>query len=278
MKTLITCLALAIALQAAAQKHHDDAEQKIYFGDQAIEFNEASVNIEDAVLKGTSMKMKIRIQNKTAAFILYNPSRTIIKYAGQSFNPPEDASPDHNKYVVVKPFAQESRVIEVMIPLMADRPANFELLLDGLSHLSTQGVLLAAPDFKLPASKNDLQAGNAFICNLTKVVKETKVTSAAFECRYTGTATGLLQPSKAVVRLAGVAEYANDNKDPDISVMAPGKSESFRLVFKVPQKAGDMATADMNIVWKETFREAHALPIPMQMLTFTQDASKNEEK
>jgi hypothetical protein len=141
---------------------------------------------------------------------------------------------------------------------------EFEIILSGLYRIPAGGTVVPAPNFALPAKVNEFRAGNAYSCNLTKLVKETKVTEATFQCKYTGTGNqlGLLQPSKAAVKLENGQEYATSISKSKVYLMTPGEEEKIKVEFNIPGKIADMQFANMEIMWKESFRESMGAPVP----------------
>jgi hypothetical protein len=138
--------------------------------------------------------------------------------------------------------------------------------------VATNGPVSEAADFKLPASSNDFTAGG-FNCTMTSLTKETDKTEAKFECRYTGSKIGVIQPGKAVVKMPDGSEIANEKKSSAPIIMTKGKTE--KITFKWNRmeggKVSDMQKVNMLIVFKNTFTEVDAVKLKEETLNFELD-------
>src|SRR5437868_6138649 len=125
--------------------------KKIFYKDQVIENNDLKISVIDAVATPAGVKFKVRVYNKTNDYIVYKPSESIFKIGGKTFNPDE-------KWLIIRPNDDDSQVIDLKGPnyMIAE---NFNFTMEGMYKFSVDVKGVNAPDFKLPASQNDMKAG-----------------------------------------------------------------------------------------------------------------------
>jgi hypothetical protein len=155
---------------------------------------------------------------------------------------------------------------------------RFELLVKGLYLISSSAKSVSAPNFALPPKANDFKVGSQFECNLVKLDKETKATIADFDCKYTGENVGMIQPFKPSVKLENGQEFATSNSKAKTYMLYKGDVQKIRLDFRVPGKITDMQFANMEILWKETFKDAKATQLAEQTIKLEMDRGLTEGK
>ncbi|MDB5273402.1 MAG: hypothetical protein JWO58_1769, partial [Chitinophagaceae bacterium] len=244
---LLTCFLIALQWSAFAQKSKTDPEHTIYYADATAETNEVSVEIKDAVSRIEFSKLKIKLSNKTTDYIVFKPKESTFKIAGSDFSPSD-------RMLLLQPSDKGGRVLDVKGNGKNLHVGDYQFLVAGLYKINADAPSTEVPNFKLPASVNDITASN-FKIELVKISKETKETVAKFKVTYTGKGYGLVNPNKLGVKIENGQEFANA-KSQDALLLAPGESDTFTALFTIPGKVADMQFANMEILWRNTFSES----------------------
>lgn len=246
--------------------------KKIFYRDQVIENNDVKIMVIDAVSTIAGVKFKIRIYNKTNDYIVYKPSESIFKISGKNYNPDE-------KWLIIRPNDDDSKVIDLKGPnyMVAE---DFNFVMEGLYKFSTDVKGVNAPDFKLPASKNDFKAGG-FDVELVKNKKTTARTDASFKVKYVGDKIGVFEPNKVTMKMADQKEYANYHSNKKPVIFAKGEEDDLAVAWKdVPSTSGDMQKEEMTIMWKDAFKEVtpdKMLPLTITVI-FDEETTKTKNK
>lgn len=233
--------------------------KKVFYRDQVIENNDIKISIIDAVSTPGGVKFKVKIFNKTNDYIIYKASESVFKIGGKDFNPNE-------KWLIIRPNDDDNQVIDLKGPsyMVAE---NFNYVMEGMYKFSTDVKGVDAPDFKLPASKNDFKAGG-FDVELIKNKKTTARTDASFKVKYVGDKIGVFEPNKVAMKMKDEKEYANYHSNKKPVIFAKGEENEIAVAWKdIPITSGDMQKEDMTIMWKDAFKEI--TPDKMMPLTVT---------
>ncbi len=237
-----------------------------------IKTNDYTITIDDIVAKMEYVKMKVKIVNNTSDYLIFKPSECSLQYENGEFKPTKD-------FIVIKPYDWGSRVIEVKGGNNFHKD-SFVFKLNGLYRVSAKGNVQQAPDFKLPVTVNDFDAGT-FKCNMLGLKKETQETWVKFNCIYNGSQMGIIEPSKAVIKLEkNGLEFATSDSKLKPVLLFKGESDKFSITFNVQGKIADMQFANMSVVWKNTFIESEPKQITIAPITISVDpgltAGKNK--
>lgn len=244
---LSVCLLTTLQFNVSAQKAKTDPDHAIFYADVTTETNDVNVEIKDAVSKIEYSKFKIKLTNKTTDYIVYKPKENTFKIAGSDFVPTD-------KVLLIQPNDKDGKVLDVKGNGKNLHVDEYQFVLAGLYKIKADAPSVAIPNFKLPASVNDVSGGN-FKIELIKITKETKETKAVFKVTYLGKGYGLIDPNKIGVKIDNGQEFANAKKQ-NASLLAPGESDKFETLFTIPGKVADMQFANMEILWRNAFSES----------------------
>lgn len=266
---LLACLLGALQFDAFSQKAKTDPEHTIYYAEESTETNELSIEIKDVVSRIEFSKLKIKLANKTTDYILYKPKECTFKISGSDFSP-------NDRMLLLQPSDKGGRVLDVKGNGKNLHADDYQLVLAGLYKIKADAPSIAMPNFKLPASVNDVTAGN-FKIELLKINKETKETKAIFKVTYTGMGYGLVNPNKLGVKIDSGQEFANA-KNQDAVLLAPGDSDKFEALFIIPGKIADMQFANMEILWRKAFSESDLQKLETLTIDIKIDEGKTAAK
>ncbi|WP_052599983.1 hypothetical protein [Aureispira sp. CCB-QB1] len=247
MKTItffyLCCFVTLFAQTSSAQTYY-------YDNTQSIEGDDYEVSFDNAVSKNDYCKMATKVTNNSLDFIMIETKETVYKNGTVEQNHPK------KKTFIVSPGKKKSYTMVFDGNGGYDyNVQNFSIDFGGLYLIPSDGEKVKAPKFNLPASDNEIEAGD-FVIKLKKLKKETKETIATFEVMYKGREIGLVHPSNlvAVFTGRGGAGYANDNKNAASEVLERGDKCTVKAVFHISAKDGDMQFVPMQIIWKDTFQ------------------------
>ncbi|MCB9677255.1 MAG: hypothetical protein H6737_19205 [Alphaproteobacteria bacterium] len=222
--------------------------------------DDVKFGVEDAWARDAEAKMKVLVQNDSADYVLVKTEEFRFEVGGNEYAPKTGML--QGKNLVVDPKSHGNRVLNAEGTGMHQESLTVKIA--GAFLVPKNAPVQAAPDFRLPLEMNDFKAGN-FSCAVPKKIKqETDETAVRFECRYEGSAIGIVDPKQIQVRLEDGQAFANDDKKMDPQVVLPGEEFKFDAIFHVSAKVVDMQFANMHVVFNETFREGEprALEVP----------------
>jgi len=235
----------------------------------AVETDEYKLEFYDVHSQAEFTKMRIAITNKTADYLVYKPKEVVFKYAHGEYKPDK-------KMVIIGPNSSVTKTLGVSgdDKFQVDK---LDIVLDCFYSFSSTGTEQSAPNFDLPASTKDFEAGS-FKCALKKINKETQETTASFQCTYSGNEFGLVNTGKLTVKLESGKEFINEKKT-KLKILKPGDKMKVTALFRVPAATeADMQFANMQIVWKGTFSEAKATKLKGETINLELDPGKTEGK
>ena len=244
---------------------HAHGKEKVFFKNQTIETADATISIMDAVSEKAYTKLKIRIKNKTSDILVFKPQEIVFVIDGKEYT----ASSEKTK--IIAPSDEASEVIDLKGNTF--RVYAYTLKIGSL-YRAVLANQVAVPDFKLPAPNNDFTVGG-FKCMLKKQIRTTQFTEVAFECNYTGSKMGVVDPGKVSLKMPNGREYANMHGERRPLLLDKGEADGFTLVWKrIGVKDGDMQFVDMNIIWKEAISEVNLTKMPEQVVKMEEDMRK----
>lgn len=273
-KIALVCIALTTMLTATAQK--EKKYEKLYYKNVLLETSEITISVDNAVSTEGETKFKLKITNKTADYIMFKPEECKFIVNGKESKPsekPKTIEPNSSDWLIVNLKGAGYNSVK-----------NYSFEIGGLYKISTSGTVVATPDFKLPASKNDFKAGN-FNLNMGKLTKESDKTKAEFACAYNGDKVAIVFPSKMGLKMPDGNEYASvqpkgllAKKGPIL--MTKGQTETITGNWErmVGGKAMDMQKVEMFIKWNETFTEVTPEKLKNESLAFEFDEALSDAK
>jgi hypothetical protein len=273
-KITFVFVALIAILSASAQK--EVKYEKLYYKNTTVETSEVTITVDNAVSTDGETKFKLKIANKTADYILFKPEECKFIIDGKETKPTEKAK-------TIEPNSSEWLIVNLK-GTGYNKIKNYTFEIGGLYKVSTSGAVIATPDFKLPASKNDFKTGNYSVV-LTKLTKETDKTEAKFDCSYNGEKVGIVFPSKIGVKMPDGNEYASVKPTGLLAKKGPillvkGQTESFSGNWDRMQggKPMDMQKVEMMIKWNDAFTEVAPEKLKNETLTMEFDEATSNAK
>jgi hypothetical protein len=275
MKKLFLTFSIALsALTLSAQK---SPGYEIYYKTvKTISTDDINIEIIGNHCQAEFCRFKIKITNNTKDYVILKTEELKFVLEHGTYNPSA-------KNIVIDPYKSVNKTISVSGDnrFQVD---SYTLNLNGFYKVSVNGTLAKMESFKLPAQKNELEAGN-FKCKINgQIIKETKVTEVPFICSYSGNDVAIIDQSQLVIKLETGQEYATTSRGPKIqlagndNILFPGEDKKIKAVFKVPAKITDMQFANMEIDWKNTFTESKLVPIALPAQNFEIDPGMTEGK
>lgn len=274
---LALSLVALIQLPSFAQDKKVNPKHSNWFQAINTETKEVKIEAVDGMAMMEFAKFKLKLTNTTTDYILYKPQESKFKLAGKEF------APEDKKVIFIQPLDKETKVIDVKSPTKEAHVDSFKYELKGLYRIPVNVPATPAPNFKLPASTNEFTAGN-FKVELVNLKKETGETAAKFKVTYLGDGVGLVDPKQISAtgknhKNSNETTAANDKKSGGM-ILYKGESDTFTATFHMEGRIVDMQLANMEIIWKDTFKESSLNKIDGTTLNFVVDpgltAGKNK--
>lgn len=273
-KIILVTVAICSITFAYSQK--EKKYDKLYYKNTTIETGDITISVDNAVSTDGETKFKLKIVNKTADYIILKPEECKFIINGIESKPtekPKTIEPNSSDWLIVNLKGTGYNSIK-----------SYSFEVGGLYKVSTGGLVIETPDFKLPASKNDFKTGN-YTCTLTKLTKESGKTEAKFDCSYNGEKIGLIFPSKMGLKMPDGNEYATVKPTGILAKKGPfllvkGQTESFSGNWERMEggKAMDMQKVEMNIKWNATFTEVTPEKMKNETLNLEFDQALSDAK
>lgn len=266
MKKMILVFTVMVSCTALQAQNY----KRVFYKDQTVENKNMSIQIVDAVATDAEVKFKMKIKNLMSTdYILYKATESSFKIDGKTI------SPEKEKPLIIRANDNDYRVVNIKGNYK--KPQDYEFVADGFYKINSNAKGVNAPDFKLPASQNEITAG-PFVITLVKVKKETARTDARFKVKYTGDKVAVFDPNKVAMKMPDGKEYANYHSDRAPQVLTKEEFD-FEVSWKdVPKASGDMQFAEMIILWRDAFKEIAPEKIPAQTFTIAFDKAMTEAK
>ena len=270
-------LVALIQLPSFAQNKKVNPKHSNWYSAVSTETKEVKIEAVDGMAMMEFAKFKLKLTNNTSDYILYKPQESKFKLAGK------DLAPTDKKIIFIQPMEKESKVIDVKSLTKEAHVDSFKYELKGLYRIPVNVASTPAPNFKLPEVTNEFTAGN-FKVELANIKKETGETAVKFKVTYLGDGVGLVDPKQISAygkhhKKDSESTVANDKKSGGI-ILYKGESDSFTATFHMEGQIVDMQLANMEVIWKDTFKESSLNAIDGATLNFVVDpgltAGKNK--
>lgn len=257
-------LLLTFSSQFSFGQKEEKPFAKVLYADQVISTDEYKVEISNVLTVEGEAKFKFKITNNTADFLLFDASKCSFEINGSKLSPKD-------KFLIIDPYDNKSKTISI-VGAKLNTAHSYTFTLDGLQRVVPTEDKIEAPQFKLPASKNDFEAGK-FTAQLKNSKKESGGTFVKFDVQYKGDKIGFIIPSKVDVTMPDGNNYANTDSKGKTFIMFPGDSEKFTAQWdKMPGgRANDMQLVEMLINFNGVFSEGIANDLPAQKVELTWD-------
>lgn len=224
-------------------------KEKMFYKEAQIETPDYDLIITGAVSTPLETKFKIKIINKTASYLSYNPNES--KFIINNVEYPVV----NEKPVMIEPYKTDFKVVNLK-GSGYNTVKNYTFIAGGIYKLSANMAIFNGDDFKLPPSTNSINVG-PYTVTLEKLDKESDKTTAKFVCVYNGDKTGIIYPMLSSVKMPDGKEYATVKKEKTI-LLFKGQFEDFTLAWeRMPGgRSNDMQLVDMFVKWNKAFNEA----------------------
>lgn len=249
-------------------------ERVYYANPEPVELEDVTFIFKNPVAQFDHCKVGLTIENNSSDFFLYDSEKSTFTYDFGVKSPSVkafyiDPTKSKTKTLLVKGTEQYLQ-------------RGFDVTIDGLVRIPSEGKTQTAPNFQLPAAVNTFTEGN-FKVNLLKYGASTKEAKAIFEVTYTGDDVAVINEANLSVtaerkKSNETVIYANDNKKSSPTLLHKGESAKITAVFHIPGKIVDMQFAQMNVIWNNTFVESKEIPITPIVVKFEMDEALSNEK
>lgn len=248
MKTKIYTLLfmLLVSTLAYAQKEKN-FKSKIIFNEIVDDNQDYKLYIVNAVSTPDYTKFKLRIQNLTNDFLVYDPSKSYFIING------EKVATSEKRLVDVQPYNFGTMVLDVKN--LAGIAKSLAIHIEGISKVSNQGYVLEAPAFEIPASINEIKVGGFDVLYVPSASKvENEFTELRFKFTYNGNYVGVLQGNKVALNVNG-RDYAILNSGIKTQILFPGESKTIPFKWSFGKGSLDVVNAKLAVVWNKAFME-----------------------
>jgi len=258
-----------MGLTASAQTAYK-AKHRFVYSNTSGTTGGVTIELSDAIGELALFKFKMKVTNKTGDYLFVDPSRFKLRMgdALASFK---------EKPFVVRPFDDASRVLDATGAASYQHDAPILDFADGIETAPGKGRAAAMDEFKLPAAQNSV-SGGPFTVNLKQLDKETDKTTARFNVQYTGSAVGVVDPSRIGVRIPAGQVFANEKSKSKPVLLNPGEGDAFNVVAEIPAKVVDMQFAELTVVWNDAFTETAKGPFSVAPITFPVDQERTKKE
>ena len=275
-KKLILTFSIAIATLYVFAQNKPAGYEIYYKAIEAVSTDDIKVEILGNHCQADFCRLKIKITNNTKDYIILKTEELEFVLEHDTYNPAA-------KNIIINPFKSATKTITVDGDNRF-QVENYTLNLKGFYRLPIGSESVIMEKIALPAQKNEFNAGK-FNCKINgEIIKETKVTEFPCICTYKGTDVAIINQSNIVVKLEGGQEYATTNRGSKLqtaktdNLVFPGEKKKIKAVFKVPAKISDMQFANLEIDFKDTFKESKLIPMILPAQKFVIDPGMTQGK
>jgi hypothetical protein len=254
-----------------------DPKKEIHYKDiPPIVTNEYVLSFHDMHSQATFTLVRVEFENKTDGYLTLDLTKIGFTYV-------DKGTLNFKGYL----FAGESKLIgphdkkDFTVKVTDDggwmQVNQFHLTVDGIAIYPADGMKITPPEFKLPASKNSIDAGVVSL-NLLKVKQTTDVAAAQFEFNYKGQSAMVVDYSKMSIRTEAGQVYANVYKKSNPEFSFPNESSKGFVQVAIPIQVVDMQFATLYVQFNDAIQELQKEDLPKQEVNFEIDVAQTEAK
>lgn len=271
MRKIITLTVAVLFGISNLEAQQQDTKRKNYYEvPKTIQRDGFELSFKHIVGKYNLLKFGMVINNQSEDYIVFNNQEGRIQYNKNK------GTTDKKDFFIFPPNKASSSTYAVKEDdgLLVEQ---FKFEIDKLYKVPSRGKVIQAPEFKLPAEKNNFTVGN-FSVKLLKLRKKTDATTAKFHCTYNGDDFGIIRPNNTSVRVKEDKVFANDKRVKKQYLLKKGEKIAFTLSFHIEAKVVDMQFADMFVQWNDMFQESKKIPLKGETIEFFLNHDLTEEK
>jgi hypothetical protein len=210
------------------------------------------ITFDNAITNDAESKFKIKVKNNSQSYY-------ILKFSECSVSNGSATMKIDEKDMIIYPFDDASKVVNIK-GATANWVDRFIFKLDGVYTLKMINTPIAVPSFELPVTQNEINTAAFHIVHKNND-RKTDLTLVKFGITYRGTKIGIFDPKLTVLEFPNGAEFANMKGSNKPHLMKPGEDENEIFGWhKIDIKNGDMQFVNLEIVWKDCFKEADLEP------------------
>lgn len=254
----------AVSFTYAGKDKNDPSKfDKVYYKSTEIVMGDVVIQLKDIVANDEMMKFRMYVANNGNDYFLIKPGEIAINIEGKEYKNLE-------KKMVIGPHEDAARTIDFKGNVF--RKAQLNLTINGFNHVIAPTTAVDFPSFHLPVSQNEYSAGSFKIAHIDNE-KKTDLVSVKLNVFYNGPNVGIVAPANAVIKFPKTAaEFANQRSNTRPMLIENGSSETFKTVWReIPVGNGDAQFANLEILWKETFKEGKGSILPTKELVLEWD-------
>ncbi|MDR0801329.1 hypothetical protein [Fluviicola sp.] len=222
--------------------------EKVYYNDTTFETESYKVEIDNIVALPKEVKFRMSVTNKTSDWVLYNPNESKFEIGGESLD-------TKDKFILIPPYDSKKKVLRA-VGVNLNNARSFNFVCEGFYKVTLKEAV-ATPEFRLPASSNELVVGN-FKIILANSLKETRRTIVKFNITYNGEGLAFISPAKISVKMPDGNLYATTRSKADVFAIKKGETESTSASWDRMEGGTkmDMQLVEMLIHFEGVFQES----------------------
>jgi len=273
MKKITFALVASLLFSGLSLMAQDEDHKNYYESVDPIEEESYEISFGDMVSKMDYSKFAFKLKNLTTDYLLLRKGESSFTIDGKEYK-------EKKKEIIIKPNKAKAGTFNVKgedgVNYHAD---EYTFNLDGIYVLPVDGEVHEAPNFDLPASKNEIKFGD-FKVKLKKLKQQTQESIFAFEVTYLGNDYAIVDPTLLAVIIPdrGDKEFANDARGAGVKLLKKGKKAQFKAVFHIPAKYSDMQFAEMQVLWRDMFQTSTPTKVDGASIDFELDKKLTAEK